>query len=899
MKMNRDRLVSLLLASVLTSFFWPQQIEQIKQKISGKTSAAPSIHSYDINLLAKVGSEESINMLLIIADSEEESLQILTIRKILELYLSSWYFSDDYHEKLTVEKILLKWLNAQSTQLKRMACRLAREGGFTQLKQEVAALLHDPDYDVKLECMRTFFDLHAGSEDRTLVIEKYPHILSSGYHEIKSVALKKLGELNVKEAFPTIISMTGSDNPLTRSVALISAAAIDPEKSFPYITAALDDEEYQVRLSAITALGSIQSEKSIEKLISLTSDAGLRTLALNEISRSCLPEAIDTLMDYMGNKNLSLIAAQGLLNCGELPSGKLGSLLKQTSDKVKLGALLKIISKKPSGAYLEPLRSVRDKVGGLETEYLRCLGKMPGRESLITILSLTESSVDAVRLTALRQADEMCDETGYDNIATDIIINSISDKSADVRHLAIRMAGKWRIKETTPFLKKAMLAPLEGSPNETQRVPAAIALLHIGEQAASDIVIDGLYSYNADVRASCAEAIIGNDIGCSEKTLSKTVGSDAFYEQSEVGYFERFIVAGGILGRCDDPQAEARMKKYLGSDDKEIFLAALLASMLSSRPALVEETGKILTSGGTHARREASTRLWLLEGPDGRDLIELLLSSNDAYTRSGSVLSLIRSESFEDKEKIRILVEKLDDEFEGVRVNAMAGLSAFAPGAKKHGKTICKKLDRPLTSAETIAALQLCSSIEAGCIHEKLERMILGKNKTIKKSAIKALEKMFSGKEKPKIPEKLRFSLAACSLNDPNKTYRQICGSLLSGEPVPATIPAAGPAMPYGSAYPVPLSPFSYPASYPYPYAYPPPLKIATGFSGGLKVKKEILPFEYSITTLKQYPAFYPFYFINEKMEIIFMFKGSRWFSGVEFDDAGPYSYMDSLQNQG
>ena len=279
MMMKRNKVVSLLLASMLTSFFWPQQIEQIKKKIAGSASAPSSVHSYDINLLAKVGSEESIGILLSIADAEEESIQILTTRKILELYLGSWYFSDEYHEKLTVEKILLKWLGSQSTQLKRTACQLIREGGFTQLKQDVAALIHDPDYDVKLECMRTFFDLHAGLKDKTMIIEKYPNILSSGYHEIKSVALKKLGELNVKESFPTVITMTGSDNPLTRSVALISAARLDPEKAFPYVTAALDDEDYQVRLSALTALGHIQSDKSLTKLISLTSNAGLRTLA--------------------------------------------------------------------------------------------------------------------------------------------------------------------------------------------------------------------------------------------------------------------------------------------------------------------------------------------------------------------------------------------------------------------------------------------------------------------------------------------------------------------------------------------------------------------------------------------------------------------------------------------
>ncbi|MFH1438132.1 MAG: HEAT repeat domain-containing protein [Pseudomonadota bacterium] len=894
--MKLNRFVSMLLASLLTSFFWPQQIEQIKEKLSGQIFSAPSLNSYDINILAKVGSEESIRMLLVIADSEEELLQILTIRKILDLYLSSWYFSNDYHEKLTVEKILLKWLNSQSTQLKITACQLAREGGFTQLKQDVAALIHDPDYDVKLECMRAFFDLHAGSEDKTMVIEKYPNILSSGYHEIKSVALKKLGELNVKESFPTVVSMTGSDNPLTRSVALISAAMIDPDKSFPYVTAALDDEDYQVRLSALTALGHIQSEKSLQKLISLTSDAGLRTLALKEISRCCLPQAIDTLMEYTGDKNLSLIAVEGLLSCGELPSEKLGSLLKETGDKVKLGSLLKIMRAKPSQAYLEPLRSVRDKVNGLETEYLQCLGKIPGRESLITILSFTESSSPAVRSSALKHADEMCDETGYDNMATDIIINSISDQSDAVRHEAIRMAGKWKIKEAAPFLKKIMLAPEEGSSNETQRVLAAIALLQTGEQAASGVVIDGLYSYNPDVRSSCAEAIIGNDVGCSNQTLSRTVGSDAFYEQSEAGYFERFIVAGAVLARCDDPAAEARLKKHLGGDDDEIFLAALIASLLSSRPALVEEIRQLLVSGGTDARREASTRLWLLHGPDGRDLIELLLSSDDAYTRSGSLLSLIRSESFGDNEKISILLEKLDDEFEGVRVNAMAGLSVFAQGAQKHGKTICKKLDRPLTTAETIAALDLCSSIEAGCIHEKLERMILGNNRTIKKSAIKALMKIYSGDEKPQIAEKLRFSLAACSLNDFDKANRQVCAGLLKGEPVAAAASDESPILPYTFPYPAPLSPFAYPASY--PYAYPPPLSIATGYPGVLEARKEIIPFEYSIAALKQYPTFYPFYFVGKDMKIVFLFKGSRWFSGVDFEDSGPFSYFDPLQDQ-
>lgn len=866
-----------ILLSAFSISFWPQEIEYIKNKVKDPATSTASLTSYDINKLAQNAMPESMEMLFEVADTGHESMQILAFRKILDLYRSKWHFTDKYHEKLTTEKILLKWINSQSPFQRRTACQMIGQGGFVNLKSDIQFLLYDSDYDVKLDCTRAFFEIHCGAKDKSLVIEKYPQILSSGYHEIKNAVLKGLGDLKIKESFPTVVTMLGSDNPTTRSLALIAAATIDPEKAFPYISSSLHDEAFQVRLSAISALGRIRTEQSLKKLKVLTSDASVRATALREISRICLPMSIDILLEFIEDKHLASTAAEGLMNCNKVTPEKIGNLLLKSDNEKTLSYVLQIILAGPSGSYLDFLLQARDKVAGLESMYLRCLVEMEDRKSLIAILSFTESGSEKIRLEALLYADLYFEKWGYDSIAADIIINFIFDESDEIQEQAILMSGKYGMKEAAPFLKSFL-----ASSSETKKIAAAVSLLGIGEHAVDDIVIEGLFSLDSSVRRACAEAIKRSGLTCSGKNLDATVRDPVFYDSSVIGYFERFVATGSILKVCNDSKGSQALKNHLGNSNEEIATLAALAAIESSRDLLLDEVIKQAGAGDGHRLRELSTYLWMADGERGKQLLQLFLGHEDAYVRSGAVLSLLNSSAFNEKEKIKFLMLRLDDDFEGVRVNAMTGLAKYPGEAEKHAAGICKKLDRPLTFTETVAALHLCSTVSAECINAKLERLILSPDGTIKKSAIKAAEKIFLKNEKLILSEKLHYTISKCSLSYPDKKNRAICSSILKTDmPVDAY-----------SSYTFPLTAVSV-SMPPLKYA----IKLPAG-KGNLSAKKEILANEFSIKQLKHYPAYYPFYFLGENMNIYFVFKGSRHFSGLDFEAAEIYFYMDPLKKK-
>ena len=877
-RIPRPGIALLLLAQSLSAVFWPQEIENIKKKISLQPAVSP-LNTYELGLLAGSGSCESVGLLLQVADSWDEGTQVNAMQVYLDARSSSWAAPEDCSATLTPEKILQKWTGSASSYLKRTACQMIARGGLTALKEDIGPLLSDPDYDVRLECTRTFFTLHAGADDMSLVVEKFPNILSSGYNEIKMTALKSLGELKIKEAFPAVLTLIGSDNATLRSVALIAAASIDPDKAFPYVSSAIHDENFQVRLSAVSALGRIKTAASVAKLKTLTSDSAVRAQALKEISTICIPESADILLGFLGDSTLMQWAIQGLTDCaGSFPE-KLGEALTAAQSPSAVSGLLRVMKANPSPAYLEALLAARPKTAGQEADYLQCLGDQEARKALITILSFTEDKKDTIRLEALRQADRRFDAGGYDPLSTDILINSLSDASMDVRNQAIAMTGKWHVKEAAPFL-----SPLLSSPDPRLAASAASALLSLGEPAAIDTLVDSLNALDSRVRLIAVEAFMPGSTVCSDGLLDATVRHPASYNPSTIGHRERFAAAGGILKSCRDPKGLETLGALLEDDDDEVAVLAAVAALLSSDASLLKSLGDLVPSSDPDRLREISTYLWLAEGDGAGPLFKAFLASSDAYVRAGAALSLASSHAVGDKKKAAVFLSLLEDGHPGVRVNAMAGLRGLPDLAKASGDKICKCLDRPLTLHETLAALALVSTAKAACTGEKLERLVSSRDAVLKKSAMKAALTMYAD-DKGAMSETLRYGLSACVLNEPDKENKQVCTALTGMQ---------SDASAYGGVLKAPIS------ILPAATAITLPLKLAAAsltVAGSLTASKATLPREYALKQLEIYPAFYPFFFMNDEGTLRFLFKGGRYFSGIDFENEEIIRYFDALKH--
>jgi HEAT repeat protein len=869
----------IFMVQLSTGFFWPQEIEDIKDKIKAFGSGGPPLTSYDINALAEDASCESLGLLHEGADGWDESLKILAMRKILDLRASSWIFDEGCHGKPGIEKLLLKWIDSASPFLRRSACQLIARGGLTNMKKEILPLLNDADYDVKLDCTRTFFDLHAGTDDLSLVVEKYPQILSSGYNEIKISVIKSLGELRVKEAFPAVLTMIGSDNPTTRSVALIAAATIDPEKAFPHVASSLHDENFQVRLSAVSALGRIKTQPSLGKLKNLLDDSSLRTVALKEIGRICLPESIDILLGYLEDGSLGSAAAEGLMDCAPSSPEKLSEALKAGSGKA-LSHLLQIVSHAPSPSYLDAILAVRDRIGGMEPLYLECLGTLTDRKALVAVLGFMERKEAGVRLLALRQADLMFEENGYDALATDVLINAITDDDDEVQMQAVAMAGRWKVEEAAPFLG----ALLEDA-SEHKPVAAAAALASLGEPAAQDILVKGLSSLSSQVRRSALEAFEQGSFVCSDELLEATTRDPSYFDNSRPGHRERFLAAGNIAKKCPDEKSLALMAGLLASQDSDMAVPAAVAALVSSNAALLEKLHDRIPLEKLERLRETAAFLWLARGPWGKKIHASLLKHEDGYVRSAALLALAASDAFKGKEKVTWLLEGLHDPFEGARVNAMTSLAHMPDEAAGREDDLCESLERPLTFFETIAALKLGSVTGAACIGEKLERMVISQDTVIKKSAVKAAHTLFSAGRQSVLTEKTLYGLSVCAGTDPDPENRELCLEITGKE--------SGASAAKGIMN-VPISII--------PGPFMPKIPVKKGYpilksSSAIHAEKGDLPGEFTVKLLAAYPAYYPAFFVDRDSFMYFLFKGKRCFSGLDVDSVDLVRTYDPLKS--
>jgi len=239
---------------------------------------------------------------------------------------------------------------------------------------------------------------------------------------------------------------------------------------------------------------------------------------------------------------------------------------------------------------------------------------------------------------------------------------------------------------------------------------------------------------------------------------------------------------------------------------------------------------------------------------------------------------------------VKRLLEGMDDSFEGARVNAMTALARM-PDAAGHADRICASLDRPLTFFETVAALKLGSATGAACIGEKLERMVISQDAVIKKAAIKAAHALFSAGKEAALTEKIHYGLSVCAGSDPDPENREACSELTGRE-------SSGSASKSSAGVPISITPFPFIPAMPALSSVPvkkghPLLKSAST----LHAEPGALPGEFSIKLLAIYPSYYPVFFLDRESFMYFIYKGKRFFSGLDVDSVDLVRYYDPLKN--
>jgi len=866
------------------SIFWPQEFEKMKNQIY----QSRTISITEIDKILKYEDEESIPLLINLSDSWDTGTSRYAINRLFDFYTTTWFIPSDNQFLLPPTSILKKYLASSSPALRSAGCQIAAQWAAVDLIPQIDNLTQDPDYDTRVVCTEAFFALLGGNLPVSINPQKISQILQSGYHEIREIALKKIAEFKIKEGFDSVKMMTVDDSPETRILALSAISSINPSLSLPLIQTALNDEDPQVVTSAIEILGQIKTNESMEILETILSKSDKtqnQISAIKAIAEICTPRSINILLNFLDNPALSYEAIRGLVKCNKGGEENILKILSKTSNSSIRNSLFEIICSNPSEQCVTAITLLLKNETGMEQTLISYLDKFPSQRALINLLELAENGNEKIRIYALQAMNRYFEKFGFVSFSSDTILNALSDESESVRIEALKMALKWKIKGGEKIVRR-----LFNSNSLIERELAGLYLFATEEIFSNEILLQNLFELNEDVRIITAKTIFENPPAkCSEDLIKMTIRQKDFYDCSYSGCFERFVFAGSILKKCPDKKSERIIKEILekGNEIESIF--AGVAGLISSSETLMDTLIiKLEEAKKTEIEREISVRAWMVNNSRGKKLLQHLLSSNDPIARSGALLSILSSEAIPVKEKANYFLKAIDDEFDFVKVNALFGLSQIPEEAKKLEEKICEKINKPLNFYESIAALNLISTTGISCKigYDSIGRFLLGKNEMLFQAALISAQKILEGKKLSDISPSLRFALVQCAISNKSEINRNICRQLTQLNPITAITEGKKNTPPFVASSTIKLLPKT---------------KI-DGFGGNysnsitnIDLKKHILPFEFSIKPLENYPVYYPLFFIDSDMKIFSLFKNKVGFSGFDFLPDEKYTWADSI----
>lgn len=229
-------------------------------------------------------------------------------------------------------------LRHQDAQVRVSAVQAARLVDAASLRDDVAALLNDPDEEVRSWAAVNLANTAAG---RSALISQ----LRSRAPTARAVATRALGRIVGQQAIPTLERMVIDPDERVRSATAVGLAATGHNRALPLLALLSRDVQAQVRADAITALGSVANSRSYRSVRRALRDSSalVRAAAVRALARFKLRRAEKDLKKIASGDDLSLalLAAVPLSRLGRVQPAlnAIATAMRDSSPDMRIKAL--------------------------------------------------------------------------------------------------------------------------------------------------------------------------------------------------------------------------------------------------------------------------------------------------------------------------------------------------------------------------------------------------------------------------------------------------------------------------------------------------------------------------------------------------------------------------------
>ncbi|WP_417914000.1 HEAT repeat domain-containing protein [Candidatus Electronema sp. JM] len=476
--------------------------------------------------------------------------------------------------------------------------------------------------ELKKAVVAAFAELNAVSKIVTL--------LKDGNSDVRSAAVKAIGQLKADTAAPEIVKLLKDSDKNVQSAAASALGQLKADMAVPEIVNLLKDSDWEVRSAAALALGQLKAHMAAQEIVKLLPDAypPVRTAAIIALVQLKTDTAVPEIVKLLMYRSDSYV--DSYVQC--TAASALGHMKAYTTAP-------------------EIVKLLADNHWEVRHEAVKALGQLKAVTAAQEIVKLLPDSNWEVQRAAVKALSQLKAYT-----AVPEIVNLLADSDSNVRCEAVKALGQLKA-----YTAESEIVNLLTDSDWQVRSAAASALGQLKTESAVSEIIKLLEDSNSNVRSEAVKAIGQLKAYKTVPEIFKLLTDSESSVQN---------AAAEVLGRLQVESAAPEIVKLLEDSNKDVRSEAVSALGELKAESAVPEIIRLLTDSLTYDNSDEIIRFLNEEFQED--------SYKDVRSAAASALGQLKAESAA-PEIVRLLADSNSDDVLLQAALALARMNNFSP----------------------------------------------------------------------------------------------------------------------------------------------------------------------------------------------------------------------------
>ncbi len=489
---------------------------------------------------------------------------------------------------------------------------------------EIVKLLADSDSNVRSAAVKALGQLKADTAAPEII-----KLLADSNSDVRSAAALALGQMKAVTAASEIVRLLADSNSDVRSAAALALGQMKAVTAASEIVRLLADSDWHVQTAAILALGQMKADMAVPEIVKLLPDANpyvreAASLALVQLKTDTAVQEIIKLLVHNDSSVDFVVQCQAASALGQL---------------------------KAYTAAPEIVKLLADSNWQVRYEAVSALGQLKAYTAAPEIVKLLADSDWHVRSMAISVLGQMKADT-----AEPEIVKLLEDSNADVRSAAVSALGQMKA-----YMEVPEIVSLLADSNVDMRSAAVSALGQMKAETAAPKIVKLLSDSDWHVRSAAVKACGQMKAYTAEPEIVRLLEDSDWHVRSAVAE---------VLGGLQVESAAPKIVRLMRDSDKEVRSAAASALGELKAESAVPEIIRLLTDSNSDET----------ESIDEPEIIRLLTDSDkkDVRSAAASALGALKAKSAV-PEIVRLLAISDSDDVQLQAALALARMNHSSP----------------------------------------------------------------------------------------------------------------------------------------------------------------------------------------------------------------------------